>query len=255
MIIDKEAIEKEVERIRRLKQYQPLSIEELTKIATKNLEENDPDLEMDALFLNKTEKKSAKVLLDKYLSDYSVETISDKNTLKQLVYLEILNNRLQTILNSHHENDKTVPLQLVDSIHKNINEINTLKDKLGLSVGKDQQGNSVYSIIEMYKRKFKKWREDNQASRFVPCKHCGKNTLLKIRTEAWEAEKHPFFKDKLLFNEELVRLYVEGTLTKDNLSKILGTSKDYIDWLVDKAWTSNPEYQKLQSEVNPSFRV
>lgn len=249
-----EIIQKEIERLSRLKQYQGLSEERMIEIATKNLEENDPDLKMDDLFLDKAEKRSAKVLLEKYLGDYSVETISDKNTLKQLVYLEILNNRLQKVLNSLHQDNKSVPLQIVDSIHKNINEIGNLKDKLGLSVGKGQDGSSIYSVLEMYKRKFKKWREENQASRFIPCKHCGKNSLLKIRTDSWESQKHPFFKDKLLFNEELVRLYIQGVITKENIAKIFETSKDYIDWLVDKAWKTNPKYQEIESEENPSHQ-
>ena len=56
----------------------------------------------------------------------------------------------------------------------------------------------------------------------------------------------------LLFNIELVRLYVQGVLTKDNMAKIFETSKDYIDWLVDKVWITNPQYKEIQNEENPS---
>jgi len=38
--------------------------------------------------------------------------------------------------------------------------------------------------------------------------------MLKIRTEAWEAQKHPFFKDRILANKHLVKLYKDKKITK-----------------------------------------
>jgi hypothetical protein len=58
--------------------------------------------------------------------------------------------------------------------------------------------------------------------------------MLKMRTEAWEAQKHPYFKDRLLGNEQLIRLYKLGKLTKEDVASVLGTSPDYTDWLINK---------------------
>ena len=60
--------------------------------------------------------------------------------------------------------------------------------------------------------------------------------LLKIRTEAWEALKHPFFKDKILANKQLWLLYKKGKITKKDVSLVLGTSEDYVDWLEEKIY-------------------
>jgi gas vesicle protein len=246
-----EQIQSSLNRIKNLTQYRGLSEEKLIEIATAKVKEFDNDLNVADLFEDKLEKKQAKELLRRYIKDYVIDTISDKNTVKQVVYLEILNNRLQTILNSFHkDSSKVLPLQLVDSVHKNIDAIVSLKEKLGLLRDKNkEQQNTVYEVLGTLKKKFKKWREENQASRFVPCAHCGKNTLLKIRIDAWEAQKHPFFKDKLLFNEEIIRLYVSNIITKENVAKIFGFSKDHVDWLVDKAWKTNPKYTQIENDI------
>lgn len=245
-----ELIQEEYNKIKNLKQYQGFSEERLIGIATARVKKADKDLDVNDLFTAKEEKKLAKELLHKYLDDYVIETISDKNTLKQVVYLEVLNVRLQDILNNLHKDSKGVPLQLIDSIHKNIDAIVSLKEKLGLIRQKEaQEEGSVYSVLDSLKRKFKKFREENQASRFVPCEHCGKNTLLKIRIDAWEAQKHPFFKDKLLFNETLIRLYLEKKISSKDVGDIFGTSQDYTDWLVNKAWKTNPIYNEIEKEV------
>jgi len=55
--------------------------------------------------------------------------------------------------------------------------------------------------------------------------------MLKIRTEAWEALKHPFFKDRILANKHLWKCYKEGKITKEDVAEILGCSPDYIEWL------------------------
>ena len=198
------------------------------------------------MFEDKDEKKSAKDLLRKYLSDYAIETISDKNTLKQLIYLEILNNRLQHILNALHKDSKGVPLQLVDGIHKNIEAIGSLKNKLGLIKTKDPKHSETgFQALEILKKKFAKWREENQGSRTLNCPHCSKMVMLKIRTEAWEAQKHPFFKDRLLTNKHLLSLYKKNKITKEDVANILETSVDYVDWILSKISPDSVPSKKL----------
>ena len=60
--------------------------------------------------------------------------------------------------------------------------------------------------------------------------------MLKIRTEAWEALKHPFFQDKLLANRPLWKLYKDKKITKEDVANVLGCSAQYIDWLEKKIY-------------------
>jgi len=227
-----------------LSQFKDLSEKEILGLVEAKIDSmkkpkiKDKDLAVADLFSDKAEQKAANSLLHKYLDQFSIENISDKNTLSQLIYLEVFNKRLQEILN-RIEDEKDVPsLKLVDSLHKNLTQITALKGSLGLN-NKSETKTDSWTALETLKKKFKVWRNDNQASRTMICPHCGKMTLLKIRTEGWEAQKHPYFKDRVLGNTELIKIYKQGRLGKGELADILECSTDYIDWLVEK-WKQIP---------------
>lgn len=190
-------------------------------------------LGVEGLFTDKEEIKLAKELEKKYLTEYNIETVSDKNLLYYLIYLEVLHTaKLQKTANEFTVSNDNLPLQLLDAIHKNINQIIEIKDKLGLTK-KEEVSNDAYQSLELLKKKFKVWAENNQASRTLVCPHCSQMIMLKMRTEAWEAQKHTFFKDRLLGNESLIRLYKLGRLTKEEVASVLGTSSDYTEWLIN----------------------
>jgi len=239
-------------RLKGLVQYKDLTEEELLELCKVKLKEKDRDLDVVSKFNNKYEKKRAKELLHRYLQDFTIENISEKNTLIEIIFSEVIQSRLQDKVNVFYDRDKAVPLELLKAIQDNSNHIIKLKDSLGIYKAKQKE--SGYDVIANLKKRAKKWREENQASRtlFLPikCLECGdikpKPILLKIRTDMWEAQKHPFFKDRILFNEHIVRLYLEKTLTKEDVSKIFECSTDYIDWLVEKIWKTNLKYQEIE---------
>lgn len=222
-------------RYRRLKQYKDLSDEAINALIEEKFPAAVDDVAVKTLFSDSGEKKLANELLKRYTREYSIESVSDKNTLMHLIYLEVVNKRQQVILNKFHDESKAAPLPLIDSIHKNMNMILQLKNSLGLLKDKKQAEQSDgYKALEGLKKKFKVWLGENQGSRTLICPHCSKMTLLKIRTDQWEAQKHPFFKDRILGNESLIKLYKEKILTKEQCAAILEVSPDYMDWLVDK---------------------
>jgi len=55
-----------------------------------------------------------------------------------------------------------------------------------------------------------------------------------MKTEAWESQKHPFFRDRVIYNKELFKLYHEGKIGKKDVAAVLETSEDYIDWVINK---------------------
>ena len=244
-------LDKIINQLKGLEQYKNLSESELEDIAKSKLEEEesktDDDLDIEGMFIDKTEKKEAKILLKKYLEVYSLESPSDKNTVKQLVFLEVFNNRLQRELNNYHKEQQPAPPKTIESLHSNLNRITELKDKLGLS--RDKKGKAVsegYSVLDTLFKKWKNWREENQGSRTLSCPHCGKIVLLKIRTDSWETMKHPFFKDRILANPYLMVMYKEGRITKQDVASVLGTSVDYIDWMIDKIYFK--EFNRIKVE-------
>lgn len=240
--LEKERYDKRIKtRVIRLRNLNPTWTEEQLLNRAKEIDADKlkiKEVDVEELFNKDDEQAQATDLIAKYLTDYSIETASDRNLLAQLVYLEVLHKRLQTELNKTTDlEDKQIIIEL---IHKNIKEITNLKNQLGISRTKTQETRKDgYSYLLNIQRKYKKWLSENQASRYFVCPHCGQSCLLKIKMDAWEALKHPFFKDRVLGNTHLIRLYMEKKLTKQDLAKIFGTSLDYIDWLVEKyngAW-------------------
>lgn len=229
-----------------------ISDEELYEKARKSVIEKEKldDIDIESLFHYKAEQKKGRVLLSKYINDYTIESVSDKNTLCQLIYLEILNQRLQKALNDAERDTHAIPTNYVELIHKNINEITKLKQQLGISKNKKtDEKRDGYAYLQVIKKKYKKWLSENQASRTLWCPHCGKSTLLKIKMDVWETQKHPFFKDRILGNEHLILLFKDNKLTKEDLSKIFEVSPDYIDWLVANGWGLKAEGTKEVENV------
>lgn len=221
--------------------------EEILDKARELLEKDQYDIDIGIMFTDRKEVKQSRLLLGKYLDDYSIETISDKNTLKEVIYLEIVQQRLQEKLNEFYSKDgKAVPLQLVELIHKNSDAILKLKFCLGLNKEKEAKKSGLDVLGELKKR-FKVWRAENQGTRTIVCPHCGKMVMLKIRTEAWKTQKHPFFKDRILTNKHLLDLYKKGTITKKDVAKVLECATDYIDWIIDKS--QNPEEKSETNNV------
>lgn len=232
-----------------------LSDEELMEKAKKAVEKAEADeipvsseIDVEAQFIDKTEKKLAKELLKKYLADYVIETVSDKNSLIQLIYLEVLNLGMQKSLNDARKDSGAIPIDTVEIIHKNIQEITKLKSTLGIAKGKKEDSRDGYSYLELMMKKYKVWLKENQATRSMLCPYCSKQVMWKIRPEAWEAQKHPFFKDRILGNSKLIELYKAGKIDRKDLAEIFQVSPFYIDWLVEKGWGLNVEIKKIKEE-------
>jgi len=231
--VTEEEVKKRLAQITGLKQYVKFSPEELRKIAEELVikSKKREDLNVSDLFQSEDEQKRAKTLLDKYIQEYTIETVSDRNILKQLIYLEVLNTRIQDSLNNYTGPDKDL-VKLIDVIHKNLSQILILKTELGLSGSKNKQNEA--NALETLKKKFKNYLKENQASRTLVCPHCSQMILLRIRTTAYEAQKHPFFRDRILYNKPLLALYKEGKLTQKDVASVLECSEDYIEWVINK---------------------
>lgn len=249
MLDKNERVEKAFNQLKGLKQND-ISDEDLLREAENlvNIREQVKELEADIQFDSKKEKKQAIELLKKYLIDYSIETVSDKQTLTQLIFLEVLNSRLQRVINQAEKDTKAIPSNMVDLVHRNMQEIAKTKQSLGITKSaKDQNKQDGYTYLKLVQKKYKKWLSENQATRTLWCPHCAKATLLKIKMDNWEAQQHPYFRDRILGNEHLISLYKENKLTRNDLAKIFEVSADYVDWLVVKGWRLDIDEKESES--------
>lgn len=256
-------IDKRIKQIKSLKPFQGKSDGDLREFVSEPTEDKQLKAKLAQFtivdrFRLKDERKLAKVLLEKYLRDYDIESISDCNTLEEIIFLEVIQLRLQDKMNEEYAGDvKAVPFDTLDVLHKNSEAITDLKATLGLN--KTGKGSS-YDAFESVKKRFKVWRSQNQGSRTMKCPHCLKPMLLKIRTEAWEAQEHPFFEDTILYNKALFgQLGNKILIDRDFIASVLNVSPDYVDFILTKV---KPQPRKesngseeIQTEVQEKAEV
>ncbi len=210
---------------------------------TKSKDKNKPEESSIEIYkftgsgLTTSEKRLAKKRFEDYKNFYHVEHLSDLQLLEELCFRESLQERTKKVIakvakSKTVEKENLIPTHILNSLNENLERILILKEKLGLF--EDKKGNDPFKHIQTLKKKFKIWMSENQGSRTLICPHCSKMVLLKIRTESWEAQKHPFFVDRILANKHLWKLYKEEKITNEDVGKVLGVSPDYVIWLGDK---------------------
>ena len=207
------------------------------------MDENISDYKYVGVGLDTNEKRTGHKKFKDYIEKYNIASLSDLSLLEELVYLEILGDKIkiniaekQTQMVADNK-PFTVPKFLIEAMKENFESIVEIKEKLGMFENK--QGNDGFQYITKIKDKFKKWEEENQGSRTFVCPHCSKMMILRVKPDVWEAAKHPFFNDKILANKHLIRLYKAGKLTATDVANILETSPKYTQWLVER-WNDIP---------------
>lgn len=193
--------------------------------------------------LNKEAKKWAKKRFEEYIEHYHFEKLSNLQLLEELVFREALQEQYKKDIEVVHDSktvkaNNIIPTKLIGEMDENLEQILKLKEKLGLFEEKKKE--DPLKHLKQLKKKFEIWREENKGTREVVCPFCSELFYLMIRTEKYFPSKTPFFKDKILANKELWGVYKSGQpITKDQMSKVLGVSPDYIDWLEKKIFPSN----------------
>ncbi len=182
------------------------------------------------------EKQDAKERFNNYRKKYHFDSISDLQLLEELVYRESLQERYKkkilAIANKKEvKEENVVPTYVLRALDENLSKQLEIKDKLGLF---DTNKNDEYKAFEILEKKFEIWKEEHIEERKIVCPFCKEIFFLNIRTDKYIPSKLKLFKNKVLCNEELWKLYKEeGKITKDDMAKILNVSPDYIDWLVE----------------------
>ena len=215
--------------------------------------ENNENLKYEyvGIGLSRTEFKYGKKKFDNYIQVYHINLYSDMQLVDEMVYKEILQEQLKEqiaekkatfekknkILPEKDQTEFSIPTYVMTAMENNLEQILSLKEKLGLLSNKE--GDDGFKYIQQLEEKMKNWCQENQDRTFT-CPHCSKQILLYMKQEYWETMKHPFFESKVLANKKLWNLYKENKITLKDVSDILGCSEKYISWLEKKIY-NRPE--------------
>ena len=226
------------------------------------MSQKDKEYVFQGVGLDVGEKRIAKTQFLEYIKTYPhLNKLSNLQLLEDLVFQEAIHNRLKNQISLFLENEKKnqdptkaagLPAKLQEQLNSNLNQILSLKERLGLF--KEKEELDAFKDVESLIRKFEEYRKENQAAFEVTCPFCTEIFFLKRRTEHCESFNFPFFKDKILCNVPLHKLYKAGKLTKEEYAEVIGTSSDYIDWLDEKWFQKDPSVipENPPIESNPS---
>jgi len=208
---------------------------------------NKESYKFQGIGLNRIEKNKGKKKFEQYQHQYHITSLADLELLEDLVFREMLQIRYKQKIEDLEDDIKKAspkgttnqnkgqiaPKSLTYALDTNLERILTLRDKLGMY--EDKKQNDPFTYIQILKKKFELWKKEvGQASRSFPCPFCEKMIILNIRTDIYDAKKHPFFRDKTLYNQKLWEVYKKGKITKQEIADILNVHTDYVDWLKKK---------------------
>jgi len=233
------------EKYKRLKQYKNKTDKEIYALVDKKLGNTNLDIDLSDLFTDKKELKKANILLEKYLEEKDFDNTAEKQNLKNVIWLEMELEKAQQVCNNlHTQAENFVPEEQLKSIISMMKQVSDLKKELGF-YQKEKEESDGYKIVQRMLDRAKLWREKNQGTRHILCPICQNMLMLKIRTDEWEVQKHPYFEDhRVLTNKHLIKLYCEDKISKEDISNILEVSEEYIEWLLDK-WKNHPDYKEF----------
>lgn len=223
-------------KLRNLPQYKNLTEEEISKIAHDKLEQEEILCSL-TFCVNEKEREFAKKLLENYLSENSIETTSDKGTLRQLIDFEILSERIKEMLKKEYDKaNPIIPLEMVDQLKEINKQIEDFKENLGFS-RKDKENNSAVQIIEDLKDRFHKFinQPENRSNYEFECPNCKTIFLLRKRIDKItdEVVEHPWYiEGGVLYNKEIFKDLAEGKITIEQAKRYLACYDDYIPWII-----------------------
>jgi len=193
------------------------------------------DLQIKSLFTDRNEKSYAVKLAEKYFGDYNISGEAEKQTLRTIIYQEIVKKRFEKFMNEKSEDktDKSLPLRAMENYNELVDQCEKLKKTLGLTRAQQQEKDS--DPIKAQKQRdeiFDEYILENRDLFEFHCPHCKNWTLIYRRCTdkaGFIRIKHPMFKGSMLYNVEMFKDYESGKITFDNIAKYLGVHRDYVE--------------------------
>ena len=231
------SLEREIKKIKNLRQNQGKSEEELTSLAKTNLEKQEIISSL-TFCTDDEERKYATNLLENYLAESSLEKFAERDTLRQLIDTEIVVERIKKYLNTEHvKANPAIPTQMLDQLATLNKQVIEFKDILGLSA-KEEQKNTLEQW-EKLKNKALNYYKENAGCNVVKCPECQKLFYILKDITGHTTAKIPFFKRTLLYNKKLYELYEQQKLTMEEMTVILGVSPDYITYIFENVYKND----------------
>ncbi len=236
--------EREINRLLNLKQNKDKNPEDLHVMARRNILLRD--FHAQPLFdITSDEGKKDQELAEKrfetYIINNEIESASDIDTLKSLIFNEIFELKIQKQLNSLIIPPEKLTKQLVDIQNQKL----SLKVKLGID--KKEEESDDLSAHQLLHKRVDKYINDHKDEFSIglgfeceKCQHKNWETfLLYKRVKDFKILKHPWYAGRFLFNYEVIKDVKDDKLSPEDATRYLmcsGEGKFYKPQKEDKKW-------------------
>jgi len=228
------------QKYRNMKQYASYTDDELKILVDKKIEEEQ--LLTAFVGLNEEEKQKAIQLYDQYVSEHSFESLAEKSTLINLVYLEILNDRIKMFIEQEGKDKKgAIPLRMTEQLVENTNQIMSLKEKLGMM--KDADSENALELINELKEKALAYYNEHAGETYVKCPECQSLFRLLMKVDGLEPAKATFFRGTTLYNQKLMELYHYKKVSLEEVADILGVNHKYVTFIYENIYLKKNDSQ------------
>lgn len=244
-------ISKEITRLGNLKGYADKSPDDIARQAFVNVKVRD--FKNNPLFTAPDEMKMSEDRFKDYLNGNELESMSELDTLRSLVYLEVFEARIQKQLNKMAE-EKKAPNE---RITKQLTDIQNQKMSLKVKLGIDRQEDKLDEMtgLETLKKRFKDHINAHRNEFTITCPH-GQLMLVRRRVKDFDTMAHPWFAGRWLFNYEILKDVKDGKLDKVDAWRYLSCASqgdkyepafdkeycvDYIDYCLEN-WSEITEF-------------
>lgn len=218
-------LEREIARLSNLKNYKDMAVEELDPIARINIALRE--FHKNPLFdtTNPDGKKEQDLAEDRfrnYLENNEIESSSDIDTLKSLIFNEIFERRIQGELNKLSQQGKYPPDKLTKQLTDVQDQKLSLKVKLGIDKKEEEKDDlSAYQLL--HKRVDEHINTHKNEFSFglgfecEKCQHKNWDTFLMYkRVKDFDSVvKHPWYIGRFLCNYEILKDVKDGLITKE----------------------------------------
>jgi hypothetical protein len=223
-------LEKKINKLRNLKQNKDKTDEQLELLAKEDLEKKDVISSL-TFCKDDKEREFAIDLLERYTKENSIESEADKDTLRQLIDMEILAERFKYLLKIEYEKaNPAIPLNMVEELRETEKQVLELKNTLGLT-NKDKNNQTWLQDWKNLEKKCLNYYREHAAETYTRCPRCQHMYRLLMRVDNKEKVSATFFKKTKLYNHKLFSLYHEKRLTDVEVAEILGVSVQYINYM------------------------
>jgi len=225
--------DKLIQKYRNMIQYKNLSDEELEQLVQKKIDEEG--LLTAFVGLSDTEKQKAIQLYDQYVSEHSFESLAEKSTLINLVYLEMLNDRVKLYIEKEGKDKQgAIPLRMTEQLVFNNTQIMQFKEKLGMM--RDADSENALELMNELKEKALTYYNEHAGCTTIRCPYCQQLFNLLMDVSNLTPEKCSFFRGTMLYNLPLLNLYHNKKITKEEVANVLGTHINYVDFIYNNLY-------------------